>query len=116
MFEDERERRQKITYVHNQVLQYLQLDSINVLKVFYNKDSMRLKKLAYKNLKKAKKFYEIKIRTDSFKSQDLVKISKLNNDIFYIDLKNIKIYTCDQQFAQWCALTDGDINSIRYSV
>lgn len=116
MFEDDLEHRKKIAWVQSQVLEYLQFQPNNLLKLFYSKDSMRLKKLAYKNLKKAKKFYEVKVRAESFKSQDLVKISKLNNDIFYIDTRNTKIHTCDQQFAQYCALTDGDINSIRYSI
>jgi hypothetical protein len=116
MFEDDKERRQQIAFVHSQVLQYLQFDTNSLLKIFYNKDSMRLRKRGWKHLKKSKKFYEVKVHIDSFKSQDLVKISKLNNDLFYIDTRNVKIHTCDQQFAHYCALTDGDINSIRYSI
>ena len=115
MFEDDQERRKKIAFVHSQVLEFLHLPTSDLLKIFYNRDSMRLRPRAWKHIKKAKKFHEVKLRTDSFKSQDLIKISKLNNDLFFIDTRNVKIYTCDKEFANWCGITDGDINSIRYS-
>lgn len=115
MFADDQERKQKLNYAHTQVLEYLEFPPSNFLKVFYNRNSFRLRKYGFMHLKVSKKFFIVDIQVESFKMQDLVKISKLNNDLFYIDTKNVKIYTCDQQFAHWCGLTNGDINSIRFS-
>lgn len=115
MFEDDKERNQKIVCVQNEILEHFRLQSNNLLKIFYNRNSFRLRKFGFTHLKNVKHFYEVTIQVDNFKMMDLIKISKLNNDIFYIDVKKAKIYTCDQSFSHWCAISDGDINSIRFS-
>lgn len=113
MFESEQERQEKVLQVQNQALSNISLLQLNFNDIFYNKRSFRLKDLAFSVVRKEHSFFEITIDTESFKIKDLVKISQLNNDLFFIDLKKSKIYTMDKEFYNWCILTGCTIESIR---
>lgn len=82
-------------------------------KYFFNSKTLRLTETGFKFFSNQKKFNQIKIQVDSFKMLDLVKISKLNNDLFYIDTKNHFVYSYDQEFSNWVNLIDGNIVAIR---
>ena len=85
----------------------------NSSKDFFNKRTFRLTISGFEKFKDKFKFIEVDFKTEVLKMIDLVKISKLNNDLFFIDTKNCKVYTCDQEFANWCRLMQGNILSIR---
>ncbi len=85
------------------------------VKAFYSPRSLRLTQIAYDFLSNNQKieFKEVEIDILKFKMQDLVKISKLNSDLFYIDNKNSTVHTLDIDFANWCNLNNGNILAIR---
>lgn len=116
MFETEIERSSKITQIQQEVLKELQLPKVKFRQVFFSNRYLRLNDFGYKKLKDTKPFKEVVLDIDSFKMQDLLKISKLNSDLFFIDRKNMKVYSCDNYFVNWCKLNSGNINAIRYSV
>ena len=110
MFETPNEHKEKVELVRNNLKKL----STNE-KIFLNNKSSRLTYTGFKLLRDQENFFEIKIEADSFKVQDLVKISKLNSDLYFIDYKNVKIYTLDESFKNWCFLTHCIIDAIRYS-
>lgn len=113
MFESPEERAELLATVKPKILEMLEVPQKKKSLVFYNDASFRIKKEAFKLLKKRLDFFIIKVDVESLKTQDLLKISKLNSDIYYIDKKKTTIYTMDNLFANWVELQSGHINSLR---
>ena len=113
MFETPEERQVLLDTIKPKILTSLGIPVKKRSLVFYTAASFRLKKDAFKILKKQYEWFEVKIHIDSFKTQDLLKISKFNSDLYYIDEKKTTIYTLDNMFANWVRLQVGHINSLR---
>ena len=113
MFDDLVERQAKIDKIHETILVELQISTNQFRKIFYNKDSARINKEAFIALSEKYKFQEVSIDIKTFSIKDLLKISMLNNDLVYIDIKKSKIYTCDVSFINWCKIMSCNINAIR---
>ena len=119
MFETPEERQEKVLRVQKETVQYFStLDKSSIiptqfLDIFYSNRYARLHLSAFRILKKSNTFLEIKIDTESFKVKDLIKISQLNNNLFYIDIKKSKIYTMDDEFYKWCQITGCTVDSLR---
>src|SRR5574343_1260093 len=116
MFETDVEQAAKVARIQAQVLDELKIPHDKFRQIFFNKQNLRLNDHGFAKFKDTKPFKEVELDVGSFKMQDLIKISKLNSELFYIDKKNAKVYTCDSYFVNWCKLNNGNINSVRYSV
>lgn len=116
MFETEVEQANKIVRIQQEVLKELNIPANRFRQVFYNNTSLRLNDHGWLRFQTTKPFKEVEMDISAFKMQDLIKINKLNSDLFYIDRKNAKVYTCDTYFVNWCKLNGGNINAIRFSV
>jgi len=89
------------------------LGNPHYLKVFFNNETMRLKKNAFLKIRKHFDFIELVFKNNNLKTKDLVILSNNINNLFYIDSKNEKIFTLDIDFANWCRLTGCQLLSIR---
>jgi hypothetical protein len=115
MFETPEERAEQLLKIRKETLELLQIEEKDAYDVFYHANTSRLRKEAFTKLKKLKQFIVVEVAVESFKTQDLIKISKLHSSLYFIDNKNSIIYTMDEDFANWVRLSTGHINSIRLS-
>jgi hypothetical protein len=115
MFENEVEQAAKVARIQAEILDELKIPHDKFRQVFFSRRCLRLNDFGFQKFKDTKPFKEVELDVGSFKMQDLMKISKLNSDLFYIDKKNVKVYTCDAYFVNWCKLNSGNINAVRFS-
>ena len=113
MIDDDEILNQRLSEVRTKTLDELSIPHEKWGEIFSNRFSTRLNTDGFKKLSSVKKFYSVKFKVDSFSMVDLVKIAKLNNDLFYIDTKNTTVITCDNDFSIWVNLLDGNIYAIR---
>lgn len=115
MFETGEQRIELVNTKQKEVLTELNIPMSKFRQVFYSRNHLRLSDFGFNKFKNTKAFLQVEFDIEVFKIQDLVKISKLNNDLFYIDLKNNKVYTLDSYFSNWCKLCGGNISAVRDS-
>lgn len=112
MFETSEERIEIIKRLRIDTLQLLNIEDKKQFRIFYNPNTLRIKKDAFVKLRKIKEFTKVTIETDKFSIKDLLKISSLNNDLYFIDTKKSLIHTLDVEFANWCMLASGDKSAL----
>lgn len=112
MYETAEERELALKTIRSEILQQFKLKNSEHYTVFYHPNSFRLKKPAFIILRKSKEFIKVQLDVNTFSVKDLLKISKLNNNLFYIDTKKSVIYTMDADFANWCLVCGGDKNAL----